>query len=53
VLDDAYAAARTLISSRITAVTALAQALVVRRILDGPDAEAIVRRHSGQHGDQP
>jgi cell division protease FtsH len=53
VLDDAYAAARALISLRIAAVTALAQALVVRRVLDGPDAEAIVRRHSGQRGDQP
>jgi cell division protease FtsH len=47
VLDDAYAAASQLVGSRITAVTALAHALVARRFLDGPDAEAIVRRHPG------
>lgn len=53
VLDDAYAAACGLISARITAVTALAQALLARGFLDGPDAEAIVRDHSGEAGDKP
>ncbi len=53
VLDEAYAAACALITARTMAVTAVARALVVRRILDGPEAEDIVRRHPGQVQDQP
>ena len=43
-LDDAYAIARDLIGARLPAVTALARALAARRVLDGPEAEAIMRR---------
>jgi hypothetical protein len=52
VLDNAYAAARGLIWPRIAAVKELAQVLVSRRILDGPDAEEIVRRHFQQGGEK-
>jgi ATP-dependent Zn protease len=45
VLDDAHAAARDLLRPRIPAVTGLAQVLLTRRVLDGAEAEAIVRRH--------
>jgi len=43
-LDDACVTARGLVGARIPAVKALARALAARRILDGPNAEAIVRR---------
>ena len=42
-LEDAYDCARRMIGARITAVEALARVLVTRRILDGTEAEAIVR----------
>jgi len=42
-LDDAYAAARALVRARMPGIEALARVLVARRILDGPEAEAILR----------
>ncbi|CAH2603446.1 Cell division protein FtsH [Rhodovastum atsumiense] len=51
-LDDAYAAARDLlIRPRTEAVRALATMLVERQLLDGPDAEAVIRRHA--NGESP
>lgn len=44
-LDDAYEETRKLIRHRLAAVHALAKVLVARRILDGAEAEDIVRRH--------
>jgi len=41
-LDDAYTAARSLVRERMAGIEALARVLVVRRILDGPEAEAIL-----------
>lgn len=43
-LDEAYTAARELVRQRLMAVEAVASALVARRVLDGPEAEDIVRR---------
>jgi len=43
-LDEAYAETRAFIRLRLEAVHALARALVVRRVIDGDEAEAIVRR---------
>ena len=45
-LDDAYAAARKIVRERRDAVEAVAAALVARRVLDGLEAEGIVRRHA-------
>ena len=42
-LDAAYAAARDIIRPRRACVEAVAAALLKRRALDGPEAEAIVR----------
>jgi cell division protease FtsH len=46
-LDEAYFASRQLVRRRLGAVEALARALMARRVLDGPEAEAIVRSHAG------
>ncbi len=47
-LDDAYAAAQELVRSRKKAITALATALVERRVIDGAEAEAIIRSAGAQ-----
>ena len=49
-LDRAYNGARGLLRTRMTAVRAIAAALMERGVLDGPDAEDIVRRHAGEEG---
>ena len=52
-LDEAYAEARELIRPRVGAVEAVATALLKRRTLDGPEAEAIVIRHEPGPGALP
>lgn len=52
-LDDAYGEALALLRPRLAAVEALASALLDRRVLDGPDAEAIVMAHEPGFGAQP
>ena len=47
-LDEAYAMARDLVRSRLDAVMAVAAALVERRVLDAPEAEAIVAGPAGR-----
>jgi hypothetical protein len=50
-MDEAYTAARVLSRSRIDAVHALAHVRVSRRILDGREAEVIVRQSLRHWGD--
>ena len=52
-LDEAYAAARELLRPRVAAVRALAAELIIRRVLDGAEAEAFVLRHFLDDEDQP
>jgi ATP-dependent Zn protease len=44
-LDDAYVATRQLIRERVAAVRDLASVLVDRRVVDGAEAEGIIRRN--------
>ena len=52
-LDAAYGEALALLRPRLAAVEALASALVECRVLDGPDAEAIVAAHEPCGGPRP
>ena len=52
-LDQAYDEALGLLHPRLAAVEAVAAALRERRVLDGPDAEAIVMAHEPCGGLQP
>ena len=52
-LDDAYGEVLGLLRPRLAAVEALASALLERRVLDGPDAEAIVMAHEPCGGLRP
>ena len=44
-LDDAYADAREFLRPQLAAVRALATTLVARRVLDGREAEDLIRQH--------
>ena len=51
-LEAAYSTARKLMRARLSAVHALAHALVAKRVLDGAEACEIIRAASGEKGGQ-
>jgi ATP-dependent Zn protease len=52
-LDEAYGAARDFLRERSGTVQAIATTLMERRVLDGAEAEAMVRQHLETSGNQP
>ena len=44
-LDDAYEASLDLLRTHIAPLNAMASALIERRIMDGPDIEALIQQH--------